>query len=500
MATFQITDPNTGRSIRLTGDSPPTEQELEQIFSTLPALQPAQPEVKDDSIGVRSDIPTDRTGANAFAGLARGKFGIAEDLPPPESPLRVIEPAAAIASGIPAEVAAGVAGIVQSVNPFADEGAGARAVEATREALTFKPRTQEGQEGLEAVGEALGGVAETLQAIDNFAGDSVFELTGSPALAAAAKAAPTLAIELLTLGTGKGLKSVARSAGKKLEAGKIQTAIAKSAPQIDQLKEAASAVYKELDDSGITLKPTAYNKMVNKIVNEATNSGFSRRTGSVLLPKSNAVIKALEEGIESGVPFTLQEIDNLRKQAGIAVKAIDNPADSAVSSSIISSIDDFLDTAGDSSLNKGKVPTSEVGPKFKAARELWGRSRRAEVLNEAIFKAGNQASGFENGIVTQFRSILNNKKTRKMFKSNELKAIDDVVKGDFKRTFAKLVGRFGFSEGHATGLIGGSLGVAGGATLFGPVGAVAVPVIGQVSKKLAQRLAADKSNFANPVL
>jgi len=39
MATFQITDPNTGRSIRLTGDSPPTEQELEQIFSTLPSLQ-----------------------------------------------------------------------------------------------------------------------------------------------------------------------------------------------------------------------------------------------------------------------------------------------------------------------------------------------------------------------------------------------------------------------------------------------------------------------------
>ena len=485
------TDEVIGQSIRsFFGDQPAPEQPIQQ----------PQQEIQDDSTRVSSNILPNRTGANAFQNVAREKFGIAEDLPPPESPLRVIEPAAAIASGIVAEPAAGLAGIVQSINPFADQGAGARAVEATREALTFQPRTPEGQEGLEAVGEALGGVTETLQAIDNFAGDSVFEATGSPALAAMAKAGPTLAIELLTLGTGRGIKSVARSAGKRIEAGKIQTATAKAAPQIDQLKEAASAIYKELDDSGITLKTNAYNAMVKKIVSEATDSGFSRRTGGVLLPKSNAVINALEEGVESGVPFTLREIDSLRKQAGIAVKAIDNPADSAVSSSIISSIDEFLDKAGDASLNKGGIPSAEVGPKYKAARELWGRSRRAEVLNEAIFKAGNQASGFENGIVTQFRSILNNKKTRKMFKPAELKAIKDVVDGDFKRTFAKLVGKFGFSEGHATGLIGGSLGVAGGATLFGPAGAVAVPLIGQVSKKLAQRLAVDKSNFANQVV
>jgi len=474
------------------------------VNSARPVGQPAQPiqqpEVQDASTRVRRDIPVTGTGASAFQGIARGKFGIAPDLPPPESPLRVIEPALAIASGAVAEPVAGVAGIVQAVNPFAEEGAGARAVKAVRDFITIDPKSKEGQEGLEAVGEALGGITETLQAIDNFAGDSVFEFTGSPALAAAAKAAPTLAIELLTLGTGKGIKSVARSTGKRIEAGQIKTAIAKSTPQIDQLKEAASAVYKELDDSGITLKTNAYNSMVKKIVSDATDSGFSRRTGGVLLPKSNAVINALEEGVESGVPFTLKEIDSLRKQAGIAVKAIDNPADSAVSSSIISSIDDFLDNAGDASLNKGNVPSSEVGPKYKAARELWGRSRRSELVNEAIFKAGNQASGFENGIVTQFRSLLNNKKTRKMFKPDELKAISDVVKGDFKRTFAKLVGKFGFSEGHATGLIGGSLGVAGGATLFGPVGAVAVPLIGQVSKKLAQRLAVDKSNFADQVI
>jgi hypothetical protein len=34
MPTYKVTDPNSGRTLRLTGDSPPTEQELEGIFSS----------------------------------------------------------------------------------------------------------------------------------------------------------------------------------------------------------------------------------------------------------------------------------------------------------------------------------------------------------------------------------------------------------------------------------------------------------------------------------
>jgi len=44
MATYRVTDPATGRTVKLTGDSPPTERELEEIFSSLgPA--PAKPSV-----------------------------------------------------------------------------------------------------------------------------------------------------------------------------------------------------------------------------------------------------------------------------------------------------------------------------------------------------------------------------------------------------------------------------------------------------------------------
>jgi len=39
MPTFRVTEPNSGRTIRLTGDSPPTQQELEQIFSQFEVQQ-----------------------------------------------------------------------------------------------------------------------------------------------------------------------------------------------------------------------------------------------------------------------------------------------------------------------------------------------------------------------------------------------------------------------------------------------------------------------------
>lgn len=44
MPTYKVTDPTTGRTIRLTGDSPPTEQEIEQILASVQPQQQAQPE------------------------------------------------------------------------------------------------------------------------------------------------------------------------------------------------------------------------------------------------------------------------------------------------------------------------------------------------------------------------------------------------------------------------------------------------------------------------
>jgi len=39
MPTYKVTDPSTGKTLRLTGDSPPSETELNQIFVLLMLLK-----------------------------------------------------------------------------------------------------------------------------------------------------------------------------------------------------------------------------------------------------------------------------------------------------------------------------------------------------------------------------------------------------------------------------------------------------------------------------
>jgi len=81
-----------------------------------------------------------------------------------------------------------------------------------------------------------------------------------------------------------------------------------------------------------------------------------------------------------------------------------------------------------------------------------------------------------------------------------LEAMKTVVRGGPIENTVKALGKFGFTEGQASGMLLGSLGVAGGAALGGGAGAVAVPLIGQISKNLAQKLTRRNAEFANDVV
>ena len=111
-----------------------------------------------------------------------------------------VELGATVLTGALLEPLAGAAGIVQSLNPFADPGAGARAVESVR-SLAFKP----GQEGLE-VAKSIGEIAKSVtpQFIQDFAGfvgdkfgefqEATFQRYG-PAAGTAVAVAPVAVLE-----------------------------------------------------------------------------------------------------------------------------------------------------------------------------------------------------------------------------------------------------------------------------------------------------------------
>ncbi len=115
-----------------------------------------------------------------------------------------LETAGTVMSGALAEPVAGIAGTLAAINPFVDEGAGARTVESVREAMTYQPRTEAGKAQIQSVGEFIQPAAELLQKAETGLGGAAFEATGMPSVAAAATAIPTALSELLGVAAMKG--------------------------------------------------------------------------------------------------------------------------------------------------------------------------------------------------------------------------------------------------------------------------------------------------------
>jgi hypothetical protein len=268
--------------------------------------------------------------------------------------------------------------------------------------------------------------------------------------------------------------------------------IAAASPDVALIKKAARDVYKRIDGLGVTVKPQAIEGLSKGLAATVRKEGFNAR----IHPKVAAALDEFQAAAASG-PQTLSEVDILRRVAQSAAKSIE-PDEARLGSIMVNKIDDFLDGLGPASLTGGKQ--SDAGVLFKQARGLWGRAKKGELIEEAFTKADLGASGFENGLRIQFRSILNNKKKSKGFNQDELSAMRKVVKGGPVENIAKLLGRFGFTEGQATSSLMGYLGVAGGAAVGGVPGAIAVPFLGQLSKNLAQRLTRKNAEFASQVV
>lgn len=126
-----------------------------------------------------------------------------------------LESAASIISGAVAEPIAGIVGLATAADPFAPAGAGGARVRQVREALTFQPRTEAGRQEQIAVASALQPIGEAIQRFEESVGSGALEATGSPALAALAKALPAATAEILTLGTATPAATTARQTARR---------------------------------------------------------------------------------------------------------------------------------------------------------------------------------------------------------------------------------------------------------------------------------------------
>tara|TARA_R110000787_G_scaffold90682_3_gene191329 strand:- start:456 stop:2027 length:1572 start_codon:yes stop_codon:yes gene_type:complete len=396
-----------------------------------------------------------------------------------------LEVVGSFGSGIIAEPIAGVAGIVQGLNPFADEGSAASAVKATKEALTYKPRGDEGKGQLKAVGEFLAPVGEVIKATESTLGNETLSLTGSPALATIAHSLPTAILELIGIKGSKALKKGNRAPTQK----EIGNAIVESAPQASDLKKTATAIYKEIDEAGVSIKPNAIDSLVNKIHVKTRKKGLDARVTA----KAAGAMDSLRE--MKGSPQLLSEIQVQRSIAQQVAKSPD-ASEAMLGRIMIDELDGFMDTVSSGSLTRG---TAETAKKYKIARKLYGRAKRSETITEAIEKSKEVASGAENGLRIELRKIVNNKKKSKFFTKKELDSMKDVIRGDKLTDTAKFIGTMGFgSGGGANNLI--PLIAASGAAVVNPLALAAPAIAGSVARKIAHKRTLKKSNFVDAVV
>ncbi len=439
-------------------------------------VQPVELRPEQAATPIEQDfIPTEEALAIPAPGLQEPTIG--------EQALGGIETAGAIVSSAIAEPASGIAGAVTA--PFVGVDEAVKNIDSIRDLLTFNPKSKESKSQLQAIGKALKPVGEAVSTAESFLGNSVLEATGSPELAAIAHSLPTAVLELIGV---KALKSTKLKDARL--SSNIAEAIQQSAPDIKTINTAKNNAYAALDDFGVKVKSQTFDDFANRINARLTKEGVD----PTLTPKSTAALKRIIDA--KGSNKSLSELDTLRRIAKGAANDIDK-TDARLGNIIISELDSSIDKL-----------SNQIGGKFKEARGLAQRAFKSQDITDMIENASHTASGLENGLRIEARKILKNKKRRKGFTNEELSALRKIEQGTTTANIAKFLGKFGISEGQATSMLGASIGIGGGGaigsafggTLGAGVGALAVPALGQIAKKTAQRITLKNTKLADDLI
>lgn len=324
MPVYLVTDPKTGQKVKLTGDSPPTEQELNQIFASLPSKTKIEAPIEKQPVAQQPTLADKVEGG--------------------------LQAAAALGSSIVAEPLAGLAGIAASLNPFNEAGAGAERVEQVRDQLTYKPTKQGAKDALTNIAETVEPLATATSDLEKTLGDYAMQKTGSPTLAAAATALPTALGELIGVAT---LRSGSRAADKIK-----RISNAKPDERVSSIMQAS----KELDVPVLTtdlFPPESFlGKTAQSISEKLGPLGSGAKRSKQQAARIDAV-EAFSEGIELDTPFAESMVNSLNKKTARTLERAGEIRSQAVSK--LDAFGDFPNQKAVDEINKILEKQSRLG-------------------------------------------------------------------------------------------------------------------------------------------
>lgn len=251
----------------------------------------------------------------------------------------------------------------------------------------------------------------------------------------------------------------------------------------------ARELFRQSEQQGLAVRGDSFGNFVDNVIADSRKGTFKPN------PRLDEKASALYDELASvkdelaGGTVSLSDLHELR-QIAQKVSMSSDGRDAAFANKIIEQLDDYIDQLGPNDIVGGIDPRAGAQA-LQDGIATWHAARKAATIEEAIYKAKRAASGFENGLRVQFRSILTNERKRRGFTEDELNSIAEVVDGSVGANLAKLIGKFGFGGGNASNMLGGTIGALGAASLGGPVLGTAAAVGTSGMRALSQKLTSD---------
>lgn len=254
-------------------------------------------------------------------------------------------------------------------------------------------------------------------------------------------------------GTRQGISAV-RNARAVRQAGR-------DGPSVEQLRQQAGQLYDRARDRGVVVRQDSFDDFATNLANRIKQEGADPDVTS----QAYAAVRRLEAA--RGRDISLRDIDTLRRVMGNASTS-NNPSDRRLAGMMLESLDDYVHrlVAGDLAGGSAQGLSTEL----RDARRIWGQMRNSEMLEQAIERARDQASGFENGLRIQFRQILRNRKAMQRLSEGEREAVRAVVRGTPLGNLLKRLSRLSGGAGAQTNMLGAGVYAGGGAAVGGAVG------------------------------
>ena len=333
------------------------------------------------------------------------------------------------------------------------------------------------ERAVEAAGNAFGGVATSVPAAAATATmRAAPPLVRSVAETMAAKpvaqtiAAPTAAATAQIVGEKTDNEALGLGAGV-LAGTAAGVGVTRGAvPTRAQVRTASRDAYRAAEDAGVVVRGDAFQTFAQEAEQRIRAEGFAPKAH----PKVDGALDSLRTAAATGKPLSLQEMETLRKTASAAAGSLDR-SEARLGAILEDEIDEFVGALGPATLAGGDATVAV--PALEAARRLWTRNRRSELVEQAIDRAGLRADAaqgvlkLEHALRQEFKNIASNPRRMRQFSQTEQEQIRRIVAGTPLQNILTFVGRFAPTTPAALGIAG--LGGTFGYQVGGPFGAAA---------------------------